>query len=45
MYNANVFYVINGYKEQDFKGSPKAKNICEFFERIYEKILMVSYLY
>ena len=43
--NANVFYVINGYKEYNFKESPKTKNVCEFFEIIKEKIFMISYLY
>ena len=35
--NANAFYALNGKSVIDFKESLKAKDVCEFLERIREK--------
>ena len=35
--NANAFYALNGKSVIDFKESSKAKDVCEFLERIKEK--------
>ena len=32
--NANAFYALNGNSVIDFKESSKAKDVCEFLERI-----------
>lgn len=34
--NANGFYAINGNSVIDFKEGSKAKDVCEFLERIKE---------
>ena len=35
--NANAFYALNGKSVIDFKESSKAKDVCEFLERIKEE--------
>ena len=35
--NANTFYALNGKSVIDFKESSKAKDVCEFLERIKEE--------
>lgn len=35
--NANAFYAINGNSVIDFKEGSKAKDVCEFLERIKEE--------
>ena len=35
--NANAFYVLNGKNVIDLKESSKAKDVCEFLERIKEE--------